>query len=440
MSIKSGLVKAALICFVMSFNLPPILFAQLAAQDFQSHSWQNKKIEIGHNLDKPHNKTHLLLHKASLLAYHSPLTAEKGNSFVKKLDLELDCDRSSARSIECSALNYFGNDITELWFVNFVGGLRDSQALIARVKTGKTKHITIVSFRGSESVKDWINNLRVSSSQLESEANGTIKIDTKKYSQRFALPRLTLGAGRALVHEGFYNGSKTVFHDYLMPVLSNIVGEEDDLYFTGHSLGGAFSILLATHLTTEESFYEGRSTMLLSRLKQVVTFGAPKIGNINFSLWYNWEADLYKKTIRYENDWDIVPKLLSSFIGYFTAGRLIDPAVSGFDDFDLDLHFLKKIIRDLGGINKDAEFYPILSETIEQYSQKGAKKNMIREKFRNIGVIEELRRLTSRSVVPICAHSLKETLSNKLCSEDETVQALLKNRDNNYSAYSNRWP
>lgn len=102
----------------------------------------------------------------------------------------------------------------------------------------------IVSFRGSLSAVDWINN---------------------------ALIQLVPWAGEGAVHEGFKSALDCVWDSLLAQIKASSEGKK--LWFTGHSLGGALALLAAVRMRV----VAGR------KADGIYTFGMPKVGNAAFS-------------------------------------------------------------------------------------------------------------------------------------------------------------
>lgn len=99
--------------------------------------------------------------------------------------------------------------------------------------------------------------------------------------------------GKGLVHKGFKQAFDEVLHaklglwDYVKKIMDS--GAADELYFTGHSLGGALATLAAVFID--------------SMPHPLVTFGAPRVGNQEFCSY------LPDETYRFVNAGDPVPYL-----------------------------------------------------------------------------------------------------------------------------------
>ncbi|KAH7915782.1 Alpha/Beta hydrolase protein [Hygrophoropsis aurantiaca] len=116
---------------------------------------------------------------------------------------------------------------------------------------------------------------RPHSKQLVMAISGTSSLLQATYTLR--ANRLPHKAGKGCrVHSGFwqlYEGLKPQALDVLRECLEkNVV---DEIVLTGHSMGGALCHLLAFDLLTDESNVVSNGMML-----QVVTFGAPRCGNL----------------------------------------------------------------------------------------------------------------------------------------------------------------
>lgn len=111
------------------------------------------------------------------------------------------------------------------------------QALVVR----DTSH-TIVAFRGTDQVQDWTTNLRAW--------------------------RVRTAWGR--VHRGYFDTASS-FLDELQGVLAADALQRP-VVLTGHSMGGALAVLVATMLMD-----------VLERQAGIYTFGQPKVGSRDFS-------------------------------------------------------------------------------------------------------------------------------------------------------------
>lgn len=143
-----------------------------------------------------------------------------------------------------------------------------------------------ITFRGSDSGRDWKTNLAFSK-------------QTVPYGN---------AASPIRVHSGFISAYKSprvrgVIHGMMSPDIRRV-------RVMGHSLGAALAALCALDL--EYNFPD--------RDYEALLFGAPRIGNGAFKKSYNKRVP---KTLRVENGNDIVTKLPLSVMGYRHAGALL---------------------------------------------------------------------------------------------------------------------
>ena len=163
---------------------------------------------------------------------------------------------------------------------------RDSQMYVCEYK----KTLTVV-FRGTESLRDVLTDLNA------------IRVDMDiPFIKEHEKPR---------IHWGFYNQFNelkpeldTVIEDYIKKNNSNsnentindenIINEETNIIFTGHSLGGALATIAATYYS-----FKYNTTNI-----SCITFGSPRVGDDYF-------VDLFEKGVqnsyRFVNDNDPVP-------------------------------------------------------------------------------------------------------------------------------------
>lgn len=132
----------------------------------------------------------------------------------------------------------------------------------------------VVSFRGTESLGDWLGNLNALST-------------SRSYGK---------------VHRGFLAALQVV-EAQLQPILANLNGRR--LLLTGHSLGGALATVAAAE-------WQGRLP-----ITWVYTYGQPAVGKGTFPQFF---AKHYgKKHIRFVNDDDVVTRVPPGFVH---VGRL----------------------------------------------------------------------------------------------------------------------
>jgi len=108
------------------------------------------------------------------------------------------------------------------------------------------------------------------------------------------------------VHRGFLQAYNQIKNE-----IAKISHRLNNIYITGHSLGGALATLSAWHLT----FCVGII------IDSIYTFGSPRIGNKEFVI--NYDLNLKSITFRVVNNCDIVTRVPTRLTGYNHVGQLI---------------------------------------------------------------------------------------------------------------------
>lgn len=145
----------------------------------------------------------------------------------------------------------------------------------------RVKDTVIFVFKGSCSMTDWSYNFRIWKTDF---AYGDFKI-----------------------HEGMNARIKVTF-DYVQ----SKIRPGDKVYLTGHSLGGALSVLTAYALRHK----------LGTDIAGVHVFGSPRVGGTAWKTAYN--QILYDKTFSYQNKGDIVPCLPPRILAYANVGQRVE--------------------------------------------------------------------------------------------------------------------
>ena len=155
----------------------------------------------------------------------------------------------------------------------------DTQGFVAVRRAGDEMDMAVVSFRGTENVRDWETNLHYSLTPVD-------------------IPRPATNESIGRVHQGFQDAFVSV-RDQLERYLPCAAGLP--VLITGHSLGGALATLAAAHLSGWG-------------LAACYTFGAPRVGNKGFS------SNLRTPVYRVVNPLDTVPLVPGWWRGYRHAG------------------------------------------------------------------------------------------------------------------------
>jgi pimeloyl-ACP methyl ester carboxylesterase len=170
----------------------------------------------------------------------------------------------------------------------------------------------IVSFRGTESVGDWLSNLNTLST-------------SRPYGK---------------VHRGFL-GAFQVIEDKLSYILNKLAGRA--VFLTGHSLGGAVALIAAAE-------WRGKYD-----IGGIHTFGQPAVGKKDFQnfLRMNYGGNYH----RFVNDDDIVP-MVPPFFRH--AGRLVHFTKDG------DIESISSA-AEVESLETDVDLAPMLTK--EQFDQ-----------------------------------------------------------------------
>lgn len=147
----------------------------------------------------------------------------------------------------------------------------------------------VIAFRGSEApttldgLKDW----------LLTNANNYLILPEGRAGTDFA----AAGVG-ARFHKGFLEALEMIWKPLLSAVNDAIKTKERPVWITGHSLGGALALMAAWRL--QRSFIS---------IQEIVTFGAPMIGNDAAAKAF--EQEFSGKIYRFVDLDDVVPHLPS---------------------------------------------------------------------------------------------------------------------------------
>jgi len=84
------------------------------------------------------------------------------------------------------------------------------------------------------------------------------------------------GQNAGKVHSGFYHLAISL-QEKVDKEINEYYGKVCDIHISGHSLGGALSVLYASL----------SSNKIKNKIRTITTFGQPKVGDINFAQWFN---------------------------------------------------------------------------------------------------------------------------------------------------------
>jgi triacylglycerol lipase len=158
-----------------------------------------------------------------------------------------------------------------------------------QVYVAENDQVIVVAFRGSEApttldgLKDW----------LLTNANNYLILPEGQSGTEFA----AAGVG-ARFHRGFLEALAMIWEDLFKAVTRALETKERPLWVTGHSLGGALALLAAWRFNRN-----------FLPVNEIVTFGAPMIGNDTSAKAF--EQEFAGKIFRYVDLEDMVPHLPS---------------------------------------------------------------------------------------------------------------------------------
>lgn len=141
-----------------------------------------------------------------------------------------------------------------------------------------------IVFRGSDSVLNWIDDIRI----LQ-----------MKYPN----------CNDCYIHKGFYKTALSIKNETI-DTIKMFSNEYKNIIAAGHSLGAAITAIITLELN------------LMNIETEVYNFGQPRIGNENFAM---FSTQIIKKYNRYTHNRDIVPHLPPNEFGYYhSCGEIFE--------------------------------------------------------------------------------------------------------------------
>jgi predicted lipase len=214
---------------------------------------------------------------------------------------------------ELSTAIYFSLDLSRFTTGNLESEVKvfdlDTELGYLRVPGNKIVFV----YKGSCSLIDWAYNFKFGKMRFKSNLGSDIK-----------------------VHKGIYLKFLTTIE-----WMQSKITEKDSIYITGHSLGGALSMVAG--LTLVDLGY-GDS------IKEIYTFGSPKVGNSGWQKCYN--EHLSSKTHRYVNKGDWIPYLPPSLFGFrSTSGIKCLDTGKGFINHHLPWMYVTALREEANRLN-----------------------------------------------------------------------------------------
>lgn len=179
------------------------------------------------------------------------------------------------------------------WVINsreYATGLAQGRAHILAKQLSADEQIYVLAFPGTERKQDALVDLRMKRVVFGGQSPSEFEAVAAQTDKNSSLP---------LVHKGFHDYTQAALFSERIPDFDNLtLGEaiardlrrhpSYQLYLTGHSLGGAAATLAAARFADM-----GVQPAQL----QVITFGAPAVGNTAFARTYEKRMQLTRVTI-----------------------------------------------------------------------------------------------------------------------------------------------
>jgi hypothetical protein len=198
---------------------------------------------------------------------------------------------------------------------------------------------------------------------------------------RVTMPRVTLNKTRMRIHRGFWKSYRSV-RTRLLQLAKKQRGTRK-VWISGHSLGGALS-----HIAALDFVGNGIP------VQQVVTFGSPRIGNVQFQQAY--KKVLLKQTVRINNEDDFIAFIPGRTLRYRHAA----PAFGLYSDGTVNPHANKQstCVRPFSHVGYHVYTWRYLQRAGKQYQHLLAKlptypagkiyprcKNKLKKFFKKVG-------------------------------------------------------
>jgi hypothetical protein len=186
----------------------------------------------------------------------------------------------------------------------------EGRALVGKSKTNP--NVLIIAFRGTDNKCNGIEDARIAKTKLTSKSYKSYK-DAK-------------------VHEGFNNVYRSLRDELRITVQTALKGDKNinTILITGHSLGGALANLCAVDMDHYYNRGDGKKIYPDGYKFNLVTFGAPRVGDQKFADYVNKIPKLYRN-VRVVYDMDLVSQIPFT-PDYVHAGTLakFDPSAGKF--------------------------------------------------------------------------------------------------------------
>ncbi len=165
-----------------------------------------------------------------------------------------------------------------------------------------------VVFRGTTDLRNWLTDL-----------------DARMVNWELGIENFKIQNSKFRIHEGFSRALRTVWPE-IVDTLGKLAPGRRNIYFTGHSLGGALAMLACARwqeMQSAECRVQNSAVPTLHSPLSVwlYTFGQPRVGNAAWARWY--DARLGSRSFRVVHAEDIVPRVPWLLGAYRHAGTEI---------------------------------------------------------------------------------------------------------------------
>ena len=259
----------------------------------------------------------------------------KGKDVAKRKAIGIEEDRvtffPTAKHDE--VLNkYYNDDLIKNYFnregvqdnLNFVM-ISTSFDFNSYIIYDKKSNTIMVIIRGTSSVKSTVQDLKIAKTGFRS-GNLNDYEDPKKAPK---------------VHAGFSHTVETVNHriiyamKYVFEKGGGVASNPPQLFFTGHSLGGANVTLFAMcfQLWKEKICKLIEAPYLTKNKVVLITWGSPRVGNRKFVEEFNkLLADESIIMLRCSSDRDLIPEIPQEVAGFYHVGKFLDGNNKYYED------------------------------------------------------------------------------------------------------------
>jgi len=175
--------------------------------------------------------------------------------------------------------------------------------LIYGIAIDHRKKRVIVTFRGSETVNDWVRNLSVNFKKVPNP-----HFSKKSNNKQPKSIHLHTGYHDYLKEKRWFAGPRGIKYDAIKDDLIEVFKTHKDyeLFATGHSLGGALSAMFSFYITSEDD------SVNIPKAVTLISFACPlMVGDSEWQKAYQYlEKDGIVRHLRVEVDGDPVPMVI----------------------------------------------------------------------------------------------------------------------------------